>query len=110
MKNEKSDPKLKLKDDDRITLVGTTKEKKNNISILLRDLEFSDSGKYTCHVRNPKEKDLEHQATIILQVVDKCMHGDQEQGSGMGQSWGSHLTGFFFCFALSRVIIISPGR
>uniref|UniRef100_H0V1S8 Sodium channel regulatory subunit beta-4 n=1 Tax=Cavia porcellus TaxID=10141 RepID=H0V1S8_CAVPO len=71
VKNEKSDPKLKLKDDDRITLVGTTKEKKNNISILLRDLEFSDSGKYTCHVRNPKEKDLEHQATIILQVVDK---------------------------------------
>nr|XP_013010887.1 sodium channel subunit beta-4 [Cavia porcellus] len=75
VKNEKSDPKLKLKDDDRITLVGTTKEKKNNISILLRDLEFSDSGKYTCHVRNPKEKDLEHQATIILQVVDKCPAG-----------------------------------
>lgn len=71
VKNEKSDPKLKLKDDDRITLVGTTKEKRNNISILLRDLEFSDTGKYTCHVRNPKEKDLEHQATIILQVVDK---------------------------------------
>lgn len=71
VKNDKSDPKLKLKDDDRITLVGTTKEKRNNISILLRDLEFSDSGKYTCRVRNPKEKDFEHQATIILQVVDK---------------------------------------
>ncbi|KAM5245467.1 sodium channel regulatory subunit beta-4 isoform 1-T1 [Ctenodactylus gundi] len=70
VKNEKADPKLKLKDDDRITLEGTTKEKANNISILLRDLEFSDTGKYTCHVNNPKEK-VEHQATIFLQVVDK---------------------------------------
>ncbi|XP_075404894.1 sodium channel regulatory subunit beta-4 [Tenrec ecaudatus] len=43
----------------------------NNISILLRDLEFSDTGKYTCHVRNPREYNLEHQATVFLQVVDK---------------------------------------
>ncbi|XP_004689274.1 PREDICTED: sodium channel subunit beta-4 [Condylura cristata] len=71
VKNEKSNPKVKLKDDDRITLQGSTKEKVNNISILLRDLEFSDTGKYTCHAKNPKENHLEHQATIFLQVVDK---------------------------------------
>ncbi|XP_004712847.1 sodium channel subunit beta-4 [Echinops telfairi] len=71
VKNEKSDPKVKLRDEERITLVGSTKEKMNNISILLRDLEFSDTGKYTCHVRNPREYYLEHQATIFLQVVDK---------------------------------------
>lgn len=73
VKNEKSDPKVRTKDDDRITLEGSTKEKMNNISILLSDLEFSDTGKYTCFVRNPKEKDLNNSATIFLQVVDKCM-------------------------------------
>ncbi|KAI4537756.1 hypothetical protein MG293_012619 [Ovis ammon polii] len=72
VKNEKSDPKVKLKDDDRITLEGSTKEKMNNISISLKNLEFSDTGKYTCHVKNPKENYFQHQATIFLQVVDKC--------------------------------------
>lgn len=76
VKNEKSDPRVHLKNDDRITLEGSTKEKMNNISILLKDLEFSDTGKYTCHVKNPKEKDLQHQATIFLQVVDKLEEVD----------------------------------
>ncbi|XP_059563738.1 sodium channel subunit beta-4 isoform X2 [Myotis daubentonii] len=48
----------------------------NNLSILLRDLDFGDTGRYTCHVRNPKEKDLQHQATIFLQVVDKLEEVD----------------------------------
>ncbi|XP_052614705.1 sodium channel subunit beta-4 [Peromyscus californicus insignis] len=76
VKNEKSDPKVKVKGDDRITLEGSTKEKMNNISILLSDLEFSDTGKYTCFVRNPKEKDLNNSATIFLQVVDKLEEVD----------------------------------
>ncbi|KAK1336399.1 hypothetical protein QTO34_004206 [Cnephaeus nilssonii] len=76
VKNEKADPRLQLKSDDRITLEGSTKEKKNNLSILLRDLDFGDTGRYTCHVRNPKEKDLQHQATIFLQVVDKLEEVD----------------------------------
>ncbi|KAL1287872.1 PREDICTED: sodium channel subunit beta-4 [Capra hircus] len=76
VKNEKSDPKVKLKDDDRITLEGSTKEKMNNISISLKNLEFSDTGKYTCHVKNPKENYFQHQATIFLQVVDKLEEVD----------------------------------
>ncbi|XP_055129320.2 sodium channel subunit beta-4 isoform X1 [Symphalangus syndactylus] len=76
VKNEKSDPKVTLKDDDRIALVGSTKEKMNNISIVLRDLEFSDTGKYTCHVKNPKENNLQHHATIFLQVVDRLEEVD----------------------------------
>lgn len=76
VKNEKSDPKVKFKNDDRITLEGSTKEKMNNISILLRNLEFSDTGKYTCHVQNPKENNFQHQATIFLQVVDKLEEVD----------------------------------
>ncbi|XP_065801584.1 sodium channel subunit beta-4 isoform X2 [Muntiacus reevesi] len=48
----------------------------NNISISLKNLEFSDTGKYTCYVKNPKENDSEHQATIFLQVVDKLEEVD----------------------------------
>lgn len=73
MKNEKSDPKVKLKDDDRITLEGSTKEKMNNISISLKDTEFSDRANTPANVKNPKENYFQHQATIFLQVVDKCM-------------------------------------
>nr|XP_051691939.1 sodium channel subunit beta-4 isoform X2 [Oryctolagus cuniculus] len=102
VKNEKSDPKVKLRDNDRVSLEGTTKEKMNNISILLRSLEFSDTGKYTCHVKNPKEKDLEHQATIFLQVVDK-----RRPGAGPGQV---HPWLLLFLFALSRVTAAAPGR
>ncbi|KAJ1075711.1 hypothetical protein K5549_018079, partial [Capra hircus] len=70
VKNEKSDPKVKLKDDDRITLEGSTKEKMNNISISLKNLEFSDTGKYTCHVKNPKENYFQHQATLFFPFSD----------------------------------------
>uniref|UniRef100_A0A8C0WWX8 Sodium channel regulatory subunit beta-4 n=1 Tax=Castor canadensis TaxID=51338 RepID=A0A8C0WWX8_CASCN len=75
VKNEKVDPKVRLKDDDRITLEGTTREKMNNISIQLSNLDFSDTGKYTCHVKNPKER-AEHNATVFLQVVDKLEEVD----------------------------------
>lgn len=89
VKNEKSDPRVKLKTDDRITLEGSTK-KINNISILLRDLEFTDTGKYTCHAKNPKENFLEHQATIFLQVVDKRRQGvggaREERGRGLAHA------------------------
>ncbi|XP_008592181.1 PREDICTED: sodium channel subunit beta-4 [Galeopterus variegatus] len=76
VKNEKSDPKVKLKNDDRITLVGSIKEKMNNISIVLKYLEFSDTGKYTCHVKNPRENGLQQNATVFLQVVDKLEEVD----------------------------------
>ncbi|XP_076781083.1 sodium channel regulatory subunit beta-4 [Arvicanthis niloticus] len=76
VKNDKSDPKVKVKDDDRITLEGSTKEKMNNISILLSDLDFTDTGRYTCFVRNPKERDLNNSATIFLQVVNKLEEVD----------------------------------
>ncbi|XP_024426745.1 sodium channel regulatory subunit beta-4 isoform X4 [Desmodus rotundus] len=76
VKTEKADPKVHLKIDDRLSLEGSTKEKMNNLSILLKDLDFSDTGKYTCHVKNPKEKDLQHQATIFLHVVDKLEEVD----------------------------------
>lgn len=46
--------------------------KEYNISILVLDVDFSDSGKYNCKVENPREKNAKHNATITLQVVVQC--------------------------------------
>uniref|UniRef100_A0A8C3QIT9 Sodium voltage-gated channel beta subunit 4 n=1 Tax=Cyanoderma ruficeps TaxID=181631 RepID=A0A8C3QIT9_9PASS len=53
----------------RVEFVGSTTKKDNNISIVLNGVEFSDAGKYTCHVKNPKERNAQHSATIFLTVV-----------------------------------------
>ncbi|XP_059685751.1 sodium channel subunit beta-4 [Gavia stellata] len=60
----------------RVEFVGSTTGKDNNISIVLKNVEFSDAGKYTCHVRNPKEKNAQHNATIFLTVVQKMVETD----------------------------------
>ncbi|NXI13028.1 SCN4B protein, partial [Irena cyanogastra] len=60
----------------RVDFVGSTTKKDNNISIVLNSVEFSDAGKYTCHVRNPKEKNAQHNATIFLTVVHKMVETD----------------------------------
>ncbi|XP_053126025.1 sodium channel subunit beta-4 isoform X2 [Hemicordylus capensis] len=49
---------------------ATHKDREYNISILIHFAEFSDSGKYNCFVKNPKEKSTgKHNATITLKVV-----------------------------------------
>lgn len=70
----------------RVEFVGSTTGKDNNISIVLKNVEFSDAGKYTCHVRNPKEKNAQHNATIFLTVVQKskCQPGVPCPTSGTG--------------------------
>ncbi|XP_032086016.1 sodium channel subunit beta-4 [Thamnophis elegans] len=42
-----------------------------NVSLLLLDADFEDSGPYTCLVKNPKEKDANHSGTVTLKVVVK---------------------------------------
>eukprot|EP00076_Gallus_gallus_P029596 XP_015153740.1 sodium channel subunit beta-4 isoform X1 [Gallus gallus] len=59
----------------RVEFVGSTTGKDNNISIVLKDVELSDAGRYTCHVLNPKEKKA-HNATIFLTVVHKLEETD----------------------------------
>ncbi|XP_071305761.1 sodium channel regulatory subunit beta-4 isoform X3 [Agelaius tricolor] len=60
----------------RVEFVGSTTKKENNISIVLNSVEFSDAGKYTCHVKNPKERNAQHNATIFLTVVHKMVETD----------------------------------
>ncbi|XP_030320732.1 sodium channel subunit beta-4 isoform X2 [Calypte anna] len=70
IKSKSSEPFL-VGRNPRVEFVGSTTGKDNNISIVLRSVEFSDAGKYTCHVKNPKERNAQHNATIILTVVHK---------------------------------------
>ncbi|XP_010007194.1 PREDICTED: sodium channel subunit beta-4 [Chaetura pelagica] len=75
IKSKASDPVL-TKINPRVEFLGSTTGKDNNISIILRNVEFSDAGKYTCHVKNPKEKNAQHNATIFLTVVHKMVETD----------------------------------
>uniref|UniRef100_A0A8C0B7T0 Sodium voltage-gated channel beta subunit 4 n=1 Tax=Buteo japonicus TaxID=224669 RepID=A0A8C0B7T0_9AVES len=75
IKNKASEPFL-VGRNPRVEFVGSTTGKDNNISIVLKNVEFSDAGKYTCHVKNPKEKDAQHNATIFLTVVQKMVEAD----------------------------------
>lgn len=70
IKNKASEPTV-IQHNPRVEFVGSTTKKDNNISIVLNNVEFSDAGKYTCHVKNPKERNAQHNATIFLTVVHK---------------------------------------
>ncbi|XP_067422317.1 sodium channel subunit beta-4 isoform X2 [Emydura macquarii macquarii] len=74
IKNKAAEPKMIFRDP-RVKLVGNTTGKDNNISIRMF-VDFSDAGPYTCHVKNPKEKGAEHNATIILEVVQEMVAVD----------------------------------
>lgn len=76
LKNKKSVPKpLEIQDKnyrhDRITLIPNNETKDYNLTLVLRDVEFDDAGRYTCIVTNKKEKDTKSNATAFLTVVDK---------------------------------------
>ncbi|KFV61099.1 Sodium channel subunit beta-4, partial [Dryobates pubescens] len=75
IKSKTSEPTV-VSSNPRVEFVGSTTGKDNNISIVLNSVEFSDAGKYTCHVKNPKEKNAQHNATIFLTVVQKMVETD----------------------------------
>lgn len=71
IKSKAVEPKVQS-ENFRVVFVGSTTGKDNNISIVLLSVDFSDAGKYTCHVKNPREKgNAEHSSYIELQVVHK---------------------------------------
>ncbi|XP_068772973.1 sodium channel subunit beta-4 isoform X2 [Struthio camelus] len=75
IKSKASEPFLVARNP-RVEFVGSTTGKDNNISIVLNEVDFSDAGKYTCHVKNPKEKNAQHSASIFLTVVHKMVETD----------------------------------
>ncbi|XP_067910369.1 sodium channel subunit beta-4-like [Heterodontus francisci] len=60
--------------DSRVTLVGKIKDK--NISLLLANADFEDTGLYTCFFRNPQEKNREVNATLRLIVTSELVEAD----------------------------------
>uniref|UniRef100_A0A3Q3FZ19 Sodium channel, voltage-gated, type IV, beta b n=1 Tax=Kryptolebias marmoratus TaxID=37003 RepID=A0A3Q3FZ19_KRYMA len=60
---------------ERVEFVG--KNHKNNVSILLWNITFEDTGQYTCYGRNPKEKDRNHSVIFTLIVVDELKVADK---------------------------------
>ncbi|XP_059575869.1 sodium channel subunit beta-4 [Alligator mississippiensis] len=76
IKSKAVEPKVQS-ENFRVVFVGSTTGKDNNISIVLLSVDFSDAGKYTCHVKNPREKgNAEHSSYIELQVVHKLVVAD----------------------------------
>ncbi|XP_068096974.1 sodium channel subunit beta-4 [Hyperolius riggenbachi] len=76
LKNKKSAPKpFEILDKsfraERVTLVPNNETKDYNLTLLLKYVEFEDAGRYTCIVKNKKEKGTTSNATIFLSVVDK---------------------------------------
>lgn len=74
VKNKDSKP-IMTSDHDRVVQperILNKDSKEYNLSIVIQNVEFSDSGKYTCAVKNPKEKGAKHNATIFLEVVVEC--------------------------------------
>uniref|UniRef100_A0A8C6SNI3 Sodium channel, voltage-gated, type IV, beta a n=1 Tax=Neogobius melanostomus TaxID=47308 RepID=A0A8C6SNI3_9GOBI len=59
---------------ERVEFVGSSKT--NNISILLWNITFEDSGDYLCYARNPKEKNRNHSAIFTLIVLDQMREVD----------------------------------
>ncbi|XP_078415150.1 sodium channel, voltage-gated, type IV, beta a [Cetorhinus maximus] len=68
-------PQVTLPDEEsRVTLVGDIKDK--NISLLLTDVDFEDTGLYTCFFKNPQEMNQEANATLQLIVVSELVEVD----------------------------------
>uniref|UniRef100_A0A4W3HA57 Ig-like domain-containing protein n=1 Tax=Callorhinchus milii TaxID=7868 RepID=A0A4W3HA57_CALMI len=58
---------IDIEQEDRIKFVGDID--KNNISLLLDQVDFEDSGLYTCSFKNPNERNQIVNATIKLIIV-----------------------------------------
>eukprot|EP00062_Callorhinchus_milii_P026092 gi/632987806/ref/XP_007882760.1/ PREDICTED: sodium channel subunit beta-4 [Callorhinchus milii] len=60
---------IDIEQEDRIKFVGDID--KNNISLLLDQVDFEDSGLYTCSFKNPNERNQIVNATIKLIIVSE---------------------------------------
>ncbi|XP_067827024.1 sodium channel subunit beta-4-like isoform X2 [Heptranchias perlo] len=67
-------PNVIKEKDSRVELIGQVKLK--NISLLLANVDFEDTGFYTCFFKNPQEKNQEVNSTIRLIVLSEFLQVD----------------------------------
>ncbi|NWS22521.1 SCN4B protein, partial [Pachyramphus minor] len=104
IKNKATEPTL-VSRNPRVDFVGSTTKKDNNISIVLNGVEFSDAGKYTCHVKNPRERNAQHNATIVLSVVHEMVETDNTVTLIIVGVVGG-LIGLFILFMLIKRVVL----
>ncbi|XP_033851926.1 sodium channel subunit beta-4-like isoform X2 [Acipenser ruthenus] len=89
--------------DYRVQFAGTSKT--NNISIILLNVDFEDSGQYICYAKNPKEKNRVHRATYTLLVVSEMKVVDKTLTTIIASVVGG-LIGFLIVFLLGKKLIL----
>ncbi|KAH1175434.1 sodium channel subunit beta-4 [Mauremys mutica] len=104
IKNKASEPTM-LYADPRVRLIGTTTGKENNISISMF-VDFEDAGKYTCHVKNPKEMHAEHNATIILKVVQEMVPVDNTLTRIIVGTVGGLVGLLILIFVIKKIVLL----
>nr|XP_033774577.1 sodium channel subunit beta-4 [Geotrypetes seraphini] len=104
IKNKQVLPKVKTKFNEQIELAPKTGPKEYNISLLIKNVDFVDAGKYTCHVINPKEKNAKHQTTVNLNVVEKFVKKDNTLMMIILAAVGGFIGFLILVFILKKVI------
>ncbi|XP_030077060.1 sodium channel regulatory subunit beta-4 isoform X2 [Microcaecilia unicolor] len=104
IKNKQSLPKMKVKINELIELAPKTGPKEYNISLLIKNVDFLDAGKYTCHVINPKEKNAKQSTTVTLSVVDKFVKPDNTLMLIILAAVGGFIGFLILVFILKKVI------
>ncbi|XP_033851925.2 sodium channel subunit beta-4-like isoform X1 [Acipenser ruthenus] len=102
IKGPKYEPRI-LFSDYRVQFAGTSKT--NNISIILLNVDFEDSGQYICYAKNPKEKNRVHRATYTLLVVSEMKVVDKTLTTIIASVVGG-LIGFLIVFLLGKKLIL----
>ncbi|XP_063799663.1 sodium channel subunit beta-4 [Pseudophryne corroboree] len=111
LKNKKSSPKaLEIKDrswkHDRVTLVPSNETKDYNLTLLLKAVEFEDTGRYTCIVSNKKEKGTTSNATIYLTVVDKFEVVDNTLTVIIASAVGGVIGLLILIFIIKKIVCV----
>ncbi|MBN3278657.1 SCN4B protein, partial [Polyodon spathula] len=102
IKGPEYEPRI-LFSDYRVQFAGTSKS--NNISIILFNVDFDDSGQYICYAKNPKEKNRVHRATYTLLVVSEMKVVDKTLTTIIVSVVGG-LIGFLVVFLLGKKLIL----
>ncbi|XP_075460313.1 sodium channel regulatory subunit beta-4 isoform X2 [Ascaphus truei] len=106
LKNKQSEPRSVGTYSDRVELIPSSAAKDYNLSLLLKDVDFSDAGRYTCYVTNKKEKNAKHNATLYLTVVEKFKVVDNTITKIIGAAVGGAIGLLILILIMKKVICL----